>query len=126
MELPEHGRQSALAKRFGVSQQAAKKWLDGYSFPELEKALAIARWAQVNVTWLLQGDGPKYLTRIDTRALILSEAIDNLPLESKLSVIDFIHYKIERSPEIFTAEKMGSYMKMLDSFKESRKKEKEK
>lgn len=126
MGLPEHGRQSALARQFGVSQQAAKKWLDGDGFPVLETAVAIADWAGVNVTWLLQGEGPKYLAKIDMRSILLSEAIENLPQESKISVIDFIHYKIEKSPTIFTSEKLGTYVKMLDSFKETRKKEKEK
>lgn len=121
--LPEHGRQTALAKRFGVSQQAAKKWLSGESLPELEKMILIATWAGVNFNWLAQGTLPKKADYADTKAHVLSEAIDNLPADSRQQVLDFISYKIERADGLFTAERMARYMTMLDSFKATPKKE---
>lgn len=121
--LPEHGRQTALAKRFDVSQQAVKKWLSGESLPELEKLILLANWARVNVSWLAQGVGPKRANIVDTKALVLSEAIEGLPYDSKQQVLDFIGYKIERADGLFTGERLSRYMTMLDAFKSVPKKD---
>jgi transcriptional regulator with XRE-family HTH domain len=121
--LPERGRQTALAKRFSVSQQAAKKWLSGESLPELDKVISIANWADVNVVWLLQGIGSKRVNLIDTKALVLSEAIENLPIDSKQQVLDFISYKIERADGLFTGERLSRYMTMIDAYKHNSRKE---
>src|ERR1700754_872095 len=80
-QLPARGRQTQLAKLFKVSQQAARKWLDGRSYPETDKIVAIADWAGVNVNWLLQGVGPKHGNRVDAKALVLDEAVRMLPRE---------------------------------------------
>lgn len=121
--LPDHGRQTALAKRFDVSQQAAKKWLSGESLPEMEKLILIANWARVNITWLVQGTGPKRTNVVDTKALVLSEAIEGLPDDSKQQVLDFISYKIERADGLFTGERLSRYMTMLDAFKNAPRRE---
>lgn len=117
--LPERGRQTLLAKKFAVSQQAAKKWLSGESLPELDKVVAIADWGGVTVNWLLQGFGPKRGDHIETKSLILTEAIENLPTDSKQQVLDFISYKIERADGLFVGERLAKYMTMLDAFKRS-------
>jgi hypothetical protein len=61
LKLPpkQHGRQTAVAKRWGVSQAAARKWLEGESIPEMHKVIAISRDAQVSIEWLLTGRGSK-------------------------------------------------------------------
>lgn len=121
-EMPERGRQTLLAKQFSVSQQAAKKWLSGESLPELDKVVAIADWAGVTVNWLLQGLGPKRGDHIETKSLVLTEAIENLPSDSKQQVLDFISYKIERADGLFVGERLAKYMTMLDAFKKAPKK----
>ena len=118
MEFPERGRQTRLGKQFGVSQQAARKWLDGVTYPETEKVLAMAEWAQVNINWLLQGAGPKRGNRIDTKALVLDEAIRMLPRELGIDLIDNLRAKLERSGKVGTQEgSPGSrYAKMLEGY----------
>ncbi len=54
------GRQLAIAKRFDVSQKGARRWLEGESFPEMHRAIAIAGAYDVCVEWLLTGSGPKH------------------------------------------------------------------
>lgn len=57
--LPERGRQSELAKLFKVSQQAARKWLEGAGYPSIDTAREISRWGKVNFDWLMTGRGTK-------------------------------------------------------------------
>lgn len=117
MQLPpERGRQSRLAAIFRVTPNAARKWLNGEGMPELETAIEIANWADANVTWLLQGTGPKRGDRVDTKALVLNEAIEALPAEAGQQVMDFIKYKIERADGPISGERLARYMTMLDAF----------
>lgn len=64
LKLPpkQHGRQTAVAKKWGVSQAAARKWLEGESIPEMHKVIAISRDAQVSIEWLLTGRGSKRIS----------------------------------------------------------------
>jgi transcriptional regulator with XRE-family HTH domain len=116
MKLPERGRQTMLAKRFGVSQQAAKKWLDGRTYPETDKLLAMAEWADVNINWLMQGSGPKHGDRIQTKVLVLDEALRSLPSEERRETLNFIRYKLEQSRAVLTSERLARYEKMLETF----------
>lgn len=61
LKLPpkQHGRQTHAARRWGVSQAAARKWLEGESIPEMQRVIAISRDGSVAVEWLLTGRGPK-------------------------------------------------------------------
>lgn len=61
LKLPpkQQGRQTHAARRWGVSQAAARKWLEGESIPEMQRIIAISRDAAVSVEWLLTGRGPK-------------------------------------------------------------------
>jgi hypothetical protein len=52
-------RQKIVGIRFSVTQQGARKWLEGEGFPEMEKAIEIAISFNVCVEWLLTGRGPK-------------------------------------------------------------------
>lgn len=51
------GRQLQLAALFGVSQESARKWLAGKSFPDTKRIPEIAKRLNVNVQWLLSGIG---------------------------------------------------------------------
>ncbi len=121
MHLPKHGRQTLLAKKFGVTQGATKKWLTGEGYPTIDNIVAICEWAGVNVNWLIQGTGPKRTDTVDTKSLVLGEAIETMPEPDRQQVLDFIEYKIDRSSApLFAGERLARYMKMLDAFKKSR------
>lgn len=51
------GRQVTLAKMFGVSQKGASKWLEGETYPDLQRIAVIAKKLNVNVEWLAYGTG---------------------------------------------------------------------
>jgi transcriptional regulator with XRE-family HTH domain len=112
----ERGRQTALAKQFNLTPNAVRKWLLGEGMPELDVAIAVAKWANVNFEWLMTGRGPKRGTLVETRALVLGEAVQDLPDPDRQQAIDFVRYKIERSTGVLSVEKMGRYMVMLDAF----------
>jgi transcriptional regulator with XRE-family HTH domain len=121
MKLPLHGRQTLLAKKFGVTQGATKKWLTGEGYPTMDKLIAICEWSDVNINWLTMGRGPKREGAVDTKSLVLGEAIEAMQTEDRQQVLDFIGYKFERSTvPLFAGERMARYMKMLDAFKKDR------
>jgi transcriptional regulator with XRE-family HTH domain len=115
-ELPERGRQSRLGQRFKVSQQAARKWLDGLNYPDMRTIVAIAEWGEVNVNWLLQGVGPKHGNRVDAKVLVLDEALHALPREIALDVIDSLRAKLVRFGKITAEEPVARYNVMLDAY----------
>lgn len=53
------GRQVALATKFSVTPNGARKWLQGDTYPAIDKCIEIAKWAGVNFEWLMTGNGPK-------------------------------------------------------------------
>lgn len=116
MQLPERGRQTALAKRFGVSQQAVRKWLDGEAFPELDKVLAIAEWAEVNVNWLLQGVGPKHDKTLPTRALVIDEVMRHGTPEERRELVNFIRYRLHQARQPLAEERIKRYEKALETY----------
>lgn len=87
----------------------------------MDKLIAICEWAGVNLNWLTMGVGPKRTDTVDTKALVLGEAIEALPGDERQQVLDFISYKFERSSApIFAGERMTRYLKMIDAFKKDR------
>ena len=61
MDVPPkgRGRQTTIAAKFQVSQRGALKWLEGETYPSIDHARAIARWAGVRFEWLMTGEGEK-------------------------------------------------------------------
>jgi hypothetical protein len=114
--LPNHGRQSRLGRQFGVSQQSARKWLEGIAFPELDKLVAIADWGDVNVNWLLQGAGPRRGNRIDSKALVLDEAVKSLPRDAAIDIVDHVRAKLVRMGKITANEPDTRWSTMLDAY----------
>lgn len=51
------GRTAALATRFNVSRETARKWLTGLALPELERMMALALFSDVSFEWLATGRG---------------------------------------------------------------------
>jgi transcriptional regulator with XRE-family HTH domain len=121
MKLPKRGRQTRLAKQFGVSQQAARKWLEAEGFPGTEMIIALAEWAQVNVNWLLQGAGPKTGNRVAGRVLVLDEAIHALTPEMRTDLIDNLRAKLTRIGKLTAEEPSARYRTMLDAYEHEEK-----
>lgn len=121
MKLPtKHGRQTALAKVFGVTQGATKKWLSGASWPGFDNIVAICEWAGVNVNWLVMGAGPKRNDVVETKVLVLGEALEAMPQPDREQVLDFLAFKFEKSADLFVGERLARYMTMIDAFKKDR------
>lgn len=59
LDIPPKGknRQTLLGKKFSVSQESARKWLTGESFPTTEKGIEIAKLAEIRFEWLMTGRG---------------------------------------------------------------------
>lgn len=55
---PNHGRQSYIADRIGVSQQAAAKWFSGVSTPRQGVMRKLADLLGVDFFWLALGEDP--------------------------------------------------------------------
>lgn len=119
--VAERGRQTALALQFRVSPNAARKWLLGQGMPELDMAIRIANWAEVNVLWLLQGTGPKRGDKVDPAPAELLDAVQHLPADDGQQVFDFIRYKIERAEGWFAGDRVGRYVALLDKLAEQQK-----
>lgn len=66
--IPEKGkgRQLAVAKLFGVTQKAARKWLEGDGVPEYERCFKIAAHFNIAFEWLMMGRGPKRISQAVT------------------------------------------------------------
>lgn len=113
---PGRGRQTALGQRFQVTPKAARKWLEGLGYPEMQLAVRIANEAKVHVTWLLQGSAPKFLDSARTATSAqLGEIVGSLPEAERQQAIDFIRYKVERSGQWYAAEQVARYVSLLDS-----------
>ena len=50
--------QTDVANMFGITREAVSLWESGDSRPDQEKILKLAEILEVNVRWLLSGEGP--------------------------------------------------------------------
>lgn len=117
MGLPkERGRQTKLAAVFSLNPNATRKWLHGVGMPELDMAVRLSSWAQVNVNWLLQGVGPKRGEKFDLKAAVIDEAIKSLPQDQGLDLIDNLRAKLERFGKLTAEEPLARYNVMLDAY----------
>lgn len=106
-----------LASLFGVSPNAARKWLRGAGLPEMDTCIAIAKWGEVNFEWLMTGRGPKRGVMIDTKVLAVGEAIGALNKQDRLELLDYLKYKIERSTTtLFTEAQSARYKTAVAAF----------
>ena len=115
MDLPRgRGRQIALAAKFGVSPNAARKWLLDLGMLNSTSPSGLSA-AHANVL-LPQGVGPaRRCIRHDARRELL-DAVQQLP-QTTGTVFDFIRYKIERADGWFrVGKKLAHYVAMLDKF----------
>ncbi len=116
MELPERGRAKALGALFGVSYQAAQKWLDGLSFPTTETVIDVATWADVNVNWLLRGSGAKREAPANA-TIVVAQAIEVMNEQDRLQVVEFIKFKLSRCEGPFARGERARYAAALEQVK---------
>lgn len=116
MELPERGRQTRLGKRFGVTQTAARKWLSGDGLPEYEKSIELAAWAKVNLEWLMTGRGPKRGHLVDTKSLVIGEALSAMPPDERREVLSYMRFKLGESQRRFASDQLGRYDRAIEAF----------
>lgn len=109
----------ALKEPILISVAGVTKWLNGEGMPELEKAIALANWAGVNVTWLLQGAEPKRGSQVDVSSLVLRDAIDDLPPSGSQATFDFIQFQLVQADGFIAPEKLARYMKLIDNIKKN-------
>lgn len=50
-------RQKLLGRKFSVSQESARRWLSGESYPKTVQAIEIAKTAKVSYEWFMTGRG---------------------------------------------------------------------
>ena len=55
-------RQAIVGKIFGVSQKAARNWLEGEGLPHGDRIIRMAKHFGASIEWLWTGRGPKYLS----------------------------------------------------------------
>lgn len=114
--LPERGRQTALAKQFHVTPNAARKWLLGQGLPELEVAIEIATWGGVNLEWLLTGRGLKSGEKLPTRALVVDEVLRSGTPAERRELVRYVAYRIDHSERPIPAEVKARYKAALESY----------
>jgi Helix-turn-helix len=57
--LKGRGRQVELGKKYGLTQKAARKWVEGEGMPETIRMIQLARDFRCNFEWLALGTGPR-------------------------------------------------------------------
>jgi len=57
------GRTGALADRYAVSRETARKWLAGLALPELARIIELAKDFDASFEWLATGRGQVHLGR---------------------------------------------------------------
>lgn len=113
--MPLRGRQSAIARKLQVTQQAVRKWRAGEAYPDMSRAIELANWLEVNVVWLLQGTGPKRGERIDDSLRLVAEAIEHLPTDERARVLRFLSFELAQHPGWFANEATARYSAAIDA-----------
>lgn len=87
LSIPPKGenRQKLLGRMFGVSQEAARKWLAGEGLPQMEKCIEIAKKACVSIEWLLTGRGIAQYE--NTPEAQLFKAMQNMDAATKYQLV---------------------------------------
>ena len=115
-QLPDRGRQSALASLFSVTPNAARKWLLGLGLPETEVAIRIAKWADVNYEWLMTGRGLMRGDKVPTRALVVDEVLRRGTPADRKEVVNFLRYKLENAEAPIAEEERARYLAALETY----------
>jgi len=85
--------QSQFGKKIGASYRTVQSWETGESFPGSTFLNAIRRNFDVNIDWLLSGDGDPYITRDTVKNNSTTNISDSKGLFGKTE-----HYEVEGKP----------------------------
>jgi hypothetical protein len=101
-----------------VSPQAIHKWKKGGPISE-ENLQALCRAYDIEPAWLRYGVGPRSRTGdVESPRDAAAELIESLPADAKQETLDFIEWKVQRSPFV-DREQFGRYLRMIDRIKQS-------
>lgn len=95
---PERGRQSQLAKRYGIKQPSVRKWFTSEAMPSYEIQLDLCKRAMVRMEWLLSGRGNKYFGKDDIEnayAAKAAELVMALAEEHRPMAVRLLHSLVE-------------------------------
>lgn len=92
-----NNRQTLLGKMFHVSQESARKWLEGESIPQTVKCIEIAKKAKVSFEWLMTGRGVELYERTPEAKVIL--AMQNMDEATKYQVVKISDSLAEPEPK---------------------------
>lgn len=106
----------ALARKLGVTYQAAKNYVEG-RIPSVEKLIDISRSTGCSIDWLLTGEGEKYRSKL--RKFDLELSVERHP-DSWLDVINE-WYEFEGRPNPMPGTMGASFMGGWESFERDRK-----
>ena len=114
------GRESALGKRFGVTPNAAGKWLRGEGYPKMDCLIEICHAAGVSLNWLTMGVGPRKISSQSALATAVSRAIEALPPSAGVEVGDFVRYKLQQAETTGVSEPVKHYIaEVTDGIKQA-------
>lgn len=96
--VPGRGRTSALADRYAVSRETARKWLTGLALPELARIIELAKDFDASFEWLATGRGyvrlsvaePSAVYRLTDNEGRMLEAFRNLPEPKRRLLVEFL------------------------------------
>lgn len=110
------GRQVVLGELFGVSQNGARKWLEGEAIPNTKRLPAMARMLGVTTEWLLTGDDPPHTGGLpvaeeaetyDLEDLRVARAIRSLPPKSRVALQTVLNSFVKSAPWDEMTERRG-------------------
>ncbi|TAL86357.1 MAG: DNA-binding protein [Rhodanobacter sp.] len=94
------GRTGALADRYAVSRETARKWLTGLTLPELARIIELAKDFDASFEWLATGRGQVQLgvgeeascayRRLTEHESRLLDAFRSLPESKRRLLVEFL------------------------------------
>lgn len=118
----------AFARRAGISESGLRQYIKGESLPTLDKLIAIADTARVNLLWLATGEGPMRGASVEsvtlcaghvdvdtlTRALMLVEVMGaGLPVERRARVAAGIYELFAKEGRTLDADAIRQVAELL-------------
>ncbi|MCD7098435.1 DNA-binding protein [Stenotrophomonas sp. MMGLT7] len=97
--VPGRGRTSALAHRYAVSRETARKWLTGLALPELPRIIELSKDFDASFEWLATGRGHVNLSvkeptatyrRLSDHEGRLLDAFRSLPEAKRQLLVEFL------------------------------------
>lgn len=82
-----NGRQEALKSLMGVSQEAARKWLEGESIPTVDKIAKLCSLFPCRQSWLQTGEMPMIDDPVKSEIIDLLDAVDPKMRQSILELL---------------------------------------